>query len=196
MLDHWYQHNGEYLNGSMTTRAFPEIRVGYRLDIIERRESYYVEGTNHNWSLKENGAVLTSAFTLSRGQRNDPFPVYVLPALEGWGGTHSRGDQSRLAIYFNQKNPSAVVRSSILFGPENLDHEMLENLTDIPSKENVWSKDEKGYLASGATNVSDQVRIQEAREQQLGEQFSFDDLKGKLGLGEFGRPPITGGKGS
>jgi len=202
LLDHWYQHNGEYLNGSITTRAFPEIRIGYRLDIIERRESYYVEGTNHNWSLKDNGAVLTSAFTLSRGQRNDPFPVYVLPALEGWGGINNRGGQSRLAIYFNQKNPSAVVRSSILFGPENLDHEMLKNLTDMPSKENAWSEDEKGYLASGATNVSDQIRAQRAEEERFGENRSWDELKGDLGLGVEGflggggRSPITGGKGS
>lgn len=105
MLDHWYQHNIEYLNGTITTRAFPEIRVGFRLDIPERSESYYVESVNHNWSYPQG---MTSSFTVSRGQRNDPYPVYEKVALPSMGG--DRKDKSRLADVFRQTDPSAVLR--------------------------------------------------------------------------------------
>jgi hypothetical protein len=106
LLDHWYQHNIEYLNGTITSRAFPEIRVGTRLDVVERSESYYVEGVSHSWTYPE---PMTSTFTLSRGQRNDPYPVYEKPPLKSFGG--SRKNESRLADLFNQKDPSAVRRN-------------------------------------------------------------------------------------
>jgi hypothetical protein len=106
MLDHWYQHNIEYLNGTISTRAFPEIRVGFRLDVAERNESYYVEGVNHSWNYPN---PMVTTFTLSRGQRNDPFPVYEKPAISAFGGL--RKEASRLADMFNQKDPSAVRRS-------------------------------------------------------------------------------------
>jgi hypothetical protein len=163
MMDHWFQHNAEYLSGSITTRAFPEIRVGYRLDIRERNESYYVEGTNNSWSYTDKGATLITTFTVSRGQRNDPFPVYVQPALHGWGGLDNRNDQSRLAIYFHQRNPSAVARSSILFGEMDLvDDGTLRNLADLPSKKNKWSADSKGYLAADSQQISFDKKKKEA----------------------------------
>lgn len=193
MMDHWYQHNIEYLNGSITTRAFPEIRVGYRLDIEERRESYYVESVNHTWSIKEKGAVLTSAFTLSRGQRNDPFPVYVLPALKGWGGTENRNDKSRLSLFFNQRNPSAVSRSSIYYGPANADHSDMENFTDLPSQNDNWSSREEAYLAAGAINISMKKNEEEAKKRS--EAFIDTSSAGVIdALGLGGKPPITGGR--
>lgn len=78
LLDHWYQHNIEYLTGSISLRGMPEIRVGYRLDWVERNESYYVEQVTHQWSIP---GVLRTTVQVSRGQRNDPFPAYIPPTL-------------------------------------------------------------------------------------------------------------------
>lgn len=194
MLDHWYQHNIEYLNGSMTTRAFPEIRVGYRLDVRERNESYYVEGVNHQWNYTEKGAILMTTLTLSRGQRNDPFPVYVLPALVGWGELNNRNDESRLAIYFHQRNPSAVLRSSILFGEQDLvDDGRLRNLADVPSKKNKWSANEDGYLAANSQQISMQRKKKEAeKRRRMWIDTSTSGMLEALGL-DTGKPPISGG---
>lgn len=78
LIDHWYQHNAEYLSGTINLRGMPEIRVGYRLDWIDRHESYYVEAVNHQWQYP--GALRTS-IKVSRGQRNDNFPAYVPPVV-------------------------------------------------------------------------------------------------------------------
>jgi hypothetical protein len=83
MIDHWFQHNVEYLSGTMSLRARPEIRVGYRIDRPERSESYYVDSVNHHWEYP--GAMATSV-TVSRGQRNDPFPAYIPPVMSKVGG--------------------------------------------------------------------------------------------------------------
>jgi len=166
LLDHWYQHNKEYLNGTITTRAFPEIRVGYRLDIVERAESYYVEGVSHQWSYSDKGSMLVSNFTVSRGQRNDPFPVYVLPALTGFGGLNNRNDESRLAQCFRQRNPAAVASASLLFGDTDvLSDQFLENFTDMKISANKWSSNKKGYLAAGAIPYSSKEYLDEAWEQ-------------------------------
>lgn len=82
MIDHWYQHNVEYLSGTMQMRARPEIRVGYRLDRLERHESYYVESVDHQWEYP--GAMATTV-AVSRGQRNDPFPAYIPPIMSKVG---------------------------------------------------------------------------------------------------------------
>lgn len=78
LLDHWYQHNPEYLNGTINLRGMPEIRVGYRLDWVDRNESYYVEQVSHQWSIP---GVLRTTVQVSRGQRNDPFLAYIPPQL-------------------------------------------------------------------------------------------------------------------
>lgn len=78
LLDHWNQHNNEYLSGDFTLRGMPEIRVGYRLDYVDRHESYYVEEVSHNWSYPD---AMQTQVTVSRGQRNDPMPAYVPPAV-------------------------------------------------------------------------------------------------------------------
>jgi hypothetical protein len=143
MLDHWYQHNIEYLNGTITTRAFPEIRVGYRLDIEERNESYYVEGVNHTWSYPEG---MTSSFTLSRGQRNDPFPVYEKIALPTFGG--DRKLVSRLADSFRQKDPSAVLRA-VNGEPSFSMKGETGNLEDDPTLHS-WGAAPETYLAANS----------------------------------------------
>jgi hypothetical protein len=166
LLDHWYQHNIEYLNGTITTRAFPEIRVGYRLDIAERNESYYVEGANQSWKYDDKGGFLQSTFTLSRGQRNDPFPVYVTPPLENWGGFKNRDGKSRLAIYFRQTDPHAVKGSIIALDGDDLDiHEALQNYTDMPTSKTTWAVnngENRRFYAANSTAITDDENQKEA----------------------------------
>jgi hypothetical protein len=167
MLDHWYQHNVEYLNGNMTLRAFPEIRVGQRLDIYERRESYYIESVTQSWSYPN---PLLTTVTLSRGQRNDPFPVYEKPALRAFGDTPTpeflyRRDTSRLAQYFRQADPQAVARA---FTAEANHHSAQEayvdwdsNYADIPeANTSTWGNRKASYIAAGA---ADSARASELR---------------------------------
>lgn len=144
MVDHWYQHEIEYLTGTITTRAFPEIRVGTRLDILERRESYYVEGVNQSWSYPQS---ITTTLTLSRGQRNDPFPVYVYPQRKGFEGV--RNDKGRLADYFVQMDSSATSRASILLWGETVKIKQDANYVDDPKcHKKTWAKNTEGYLAA------------------------------------------------
>lgn len=77
LMDHWYQHNVEYLSGTCELRGMPWIRVGYRVDFVDRNESYYVEGVAHQWEYPNEPRT---TLQLSRGQRNDPFPAYIPPA--------------------------------------------------------------------------------------------------------------------
>jgi hypothetical protein len=78
LLDHWNQHNIEYLSGTLTLRSMPEIRVGYRLDWIDKNMSYYVEQVQGQW--KYPGPLYTTV-QVSRGQRNDPYPAYIPPMM-------------------------------------------------------------------------------------------------------------------
>lgn len=146
MLDHWYQHNIEYLQGSISLRAFPEIRVGYRLDISERNESYYVEGVNHNWKYPE---PMTTSLTLSRGQRNDPYPVYVKPETPGFKGMRASW-YSRLADYFKQVDPEAVKRALTgAIGSVVEYDEFTGNLTDMPGQnQGSWGDQPDGFVES------------------------------------------------
>lgn len=113
LMDHWNQHNNEYLSGEITLRGMPEIRVGYRLDWESRRESYYVESVSHNWAYPK---VMTTTVSVSRGQRNDPFPVYIPPKL-------TRAQDTRLAVkpdstvIINQEDNGATTATRFdLFG--------------------------------------------------------------------------------
>jgi hypothetical protein len=83
LIDQWFQHNEEYFNGTVTLRGRPDIRVGYRLDWVDRSESYYVESVQHQWTYP---GIFTTTLQLSRGQRNDPYPAYVAPILAQTGG--------------------------------------------------------------------------------------------------------------
>lgn len=171
LLDHWYQHSLEYLNGTMTTRAFPEIRVGYRLDVRERHESYYVEGVANRWQYPN---PMTTTITLTRGQRNDPYPVYVHPSSGGFLGL--RGEGGRLGEFFLVENPSAVTASSVAgiknprsaFMPDSAD----ENSVDIASEStSKWAQAEayglfgKGYSTAGASGVAAQAKIKAEADQ-------------------------------
>lgn len=115
LLDHWYQHNTEYLSGTISLRGMPEIRVGYRLDWEDRHESYYVESVSHMWQYP--GALRTNV-SVSRGQRNDPFPSYVPPVFLGSAGeilAKASGDRSaegRLADYFRVRDTHATLSAA------------------------------------------------------------------------------------
>lgn len=107
--DHWYQHNLEYLSGSIEMRGAPEIRVGYRLDLPDRNLSFYVEGVTHNWSY---GQPMTTTLHVTRGQPNNPSPIYVLPFLETFGSTSTqRVTGSRLSSFFIVPDPLSVRRA-------------------------------------------------------------------------------------
>ena len=107
--DHWYQHNLEYLSGSIEMRGAPEIRVGYRLDLPDRNMSFYVEGVAHNWSY---GQPMTTTLHVTRGQPSNPYPVYVLPFLNTFNATSTqRTTNSRLAAFFISPDPLSVRRS-------------------------------------------------------------------------------------
>jgi murein DD-endopeptidase MepM/ murein hydrolase activator NlpD len=115
LQDHWYQHNLEFLSGRIDMRGAPEIRVGYRLDIQERNMSFYVEGVNHSWSYPNS---MKTNLQVSRGQPNNPWPLYVYPYFESLGATDSqrRNARSRLATYFLTPDPIAIRRSLFLRG--------------------------------------------------------------------------------
>lgn len=82
LLEHWYQHNAEYLSGTITMRPRADIRVGYRLDIPERAESYYVTDVAHSWEKDAEGRVRgATTLQVTRGQRTDPFPIYIPPSM-------------------------------------------------------------------------------------------------------------------
>lgn len=76
ICDHWYQHNIEYLNGTLTLRPMPGLRVGYRLDWVDRGLSFYVESVAHKWNFPN---MMTTQVQVSRGQPlNNPLD-YQLP---------------------------------------------------------------------------------------------------------------------
>jgi hypothetical protein len=148
MLDHWYQHAAEYLNGTMTTRAFPEIRVGYRLDVADRHESYYVEGVNHQWHYPE---PMTTTLTLSRGQRYDPYPVYIKPHLENLHGERQAYD-NRLALFFKQVDPDAV-RKALAYDNDEYDITISKGSTvDDPTKNN-WGTNKEGFVVADSSDL-------------------------------------------
>ena len=111
--DHWYQHNLEYLSGKITMRGAPEIRVGYRLDVPERNMSFYIEGVNHQWKFPDK---MTTVLSVTRGQRNDPLPMYILPPLDPFNATDTqrRTSSGRLSTYFAVPDPVAVRRAMVL----------------------------------------------------------------------------------
>jgi len=193
MLDHWYQHNTEYLTGTMTIRGLPELRVGYRLDVEERNESYYVENVSHRWAYP-NMALLTT-IQVTRGQRNDPFPVYVYPSSPGFFGIREPGKDGRLERFFDQKNPSATTASQYLDRQRRdwgLQPYAEDNTIDeIDSVLNPWSGDTRGYECAGASVMLKEM-IDEleylGRFKTPSEQAAWEAAQGAGVLGIF-KPP-------
>ncbi len=67
--DHWHQHGNQYLAGTIDCLPLLDCRIGYRVDIPELDECYYVEGVRHDWSLAADGRTsLRTQLTVTRGQ--------------------------------------------------------------------------------------------------------------------------------
>lgn len=134
LQDHWYQHNVEYLSGTIDMRGAPEIRVGYRLDIAERNLSAYVEQVNHRWTYP---SALMTHLKVTRGQPNNPYPVYVLPIGKAAGeASDQRGFGSRLGKWAIIPDPATILRSKFYVYDKNVvPHptytESFNNTTDV-----------------------------------------------------------------
>jgi hypothetical protein len=153
LLDHWYQHNIEYWNGTISTRAFPEIRVGYRLDIKERHESYYIEGVSNSWTLAQ---PMTTTFTVTRGQRNDPYPIYVLPPVTPFFGERSVKRDSRLDQFFKQMNPQAIEAYSLIAG-QRIEQRNKNEIDDLTQNKSSWANKFGGYIQADSTELSSTI---------------------------------------
>lgn len=153
LMDHWFLHNIEYLSGSITLRGMPEIRVGYRLDWYDRNESYYVESVNHQWSFP---GVYTTTVEVSRGQRNDPFPMYVAPvflnskteAFVAASGNRSR--DGRLAQFFTVRDTGATVGAPSRTDPVNVGPNTVDGEPDLLRVEGVHVN---AYVAGETTHT-------------------------------------------
>ncbi len=67
--DHWHQHGNQYLAGTIDCLPLLGCRVGYRVDLPELDECYYVEGVRHDFALSAEGrASLRTQLTVTRGQ--------------------------------------------------------------------------------------------------------------------------------
>jgi hypothetical protein len=106
---------------------------------------------------------MKTTLTLSRGQRNDPFPVYVHPELEAFSGY--RRDSSRLGQYFKQIDPDAVVKT--LSNLKELDYIDVEsgNTIDNPNYGWPWAEMHNGYTIANERNTAGTLtnRIEELK---------------------------------
>lgn len=166
LLDEWNQHNVEYLSGTIVLRGRPDIRVGYRLDWVNRHESYYVESVQHQW--KYPGAMTTTV-QVSRGQRNDPFPAYIPPVLARTAGSiiaaQGGGDRTasgRLADFFYVRDSRAT--TTAIGGIANYSAE-----NDIDKIENISGPAEFPGDAANIDQLSPTETLNNMSTSELGE---------------------------
>ena len=138
--DHWYQHNLEYLSGTITMRGAPEIRVGMRLDIIERNMSFYIEGVQHTWEYPNE---MKTVLQVTRGQNNNPYPAYAIPPAGSEGSHNVRRKGSRLAVYPSVADPVAVRNSVSLVNTAMYPSDGVTPAVDSPDNPDNWG--ENGY---------------------------------------------------
>ena len=157
LMDHWYQHNIEYLTGTISLRGRPDIRCGYRIDWEDRNESYYIEGVSHSWQYP---GPLETTVEVSRGQRNDPFPVYIPPVFTNDKGDtmqSTSGDRSRdgrLALFFPVRDTKATL------GATNRDEQWLSegpNHVDDPERLGDKTKHVPHFVAPGGEEAVRQL---------------------------------------
>ncbi len=161
--DHWYQHNLEYLSGSFMIRPAPEIRVGYRLDVLERAMSFYVEGVSHSWQYPE---VMHTNLQVTRGQPNNPYPVYVLPPFDQFNvPDHQRQLDSRLASFFPAPNLTSVTRSLMLRDGAVMTGDFIPKATDTEDALRVF--DEAVVRAGDGRDIERQPTQEQAPEPTL-----------------------------
>ena len=116
MTDHWYQHNAEYLNGTITLGPMPGLRPGYKLIWPDRNLEFYVESVSHQWSFP---SMFVTTAVVSRGQPIVSPLEYVYPDSRRRG---ERADTFRLGISFPVADPEYAQETpenslSTLFSP-------------------------------------------------------------------------------
>lgn len=177
LQDHWYQHNLEYLSGRITMRLAPEIRVGYRLDLLERNMSFYVEGVNHTWQYPDKPQT---TLMVTRGQPNNPYPLYVLPNVDEFDPPEDQRKtaKSRLATYFLTPDVLAVRKATVLRGsgvpPRELTNKVTgaANAGETGNAVDSTQQDEAGVdltydervVPSGAREAANAIDSMRARE--------------------------------
>ncbi len=180
LQDHWYQHNSEYLSGSIDMRGAPEIRAGYRLDLPDRGLSFYVEAVNHSWQFPDD---MSTTLQVTRGQPNDPFPLYVPPVPHDKQGKDSN---SRLAKSFIVPDPIAV-RRGLSFRSSEYDTEA-HRVSDLRLLEG--GEDPEAYLPEETIPAETDSNVVSARNDSRNiEEFITDEILPDL---EDGIPPQTG----
>ena len=203
LIDHWDQHNIEYLSGEITLKGMPEIRVGYRLDWIDRRESYYVESVSHGWSY---GKEMVTRVQVARGQRNDPFPSYVPPRtnlikaskVTGFTDTVEGGDRNstgRLGKFFDVLDTNATTRSNqrSVLSSAHLPDEGIANLLDSSNIHPDYSTaifPGTIVYADGSRNIATVVPYDQEANNQLStpvEKKEQADWRNKVNSRAFGK---------
>lgn len=161
--DHWYQHNIEYVSGNIEMRGAPEIRAGYRLDLPDRNMSFYVESVSHTWNVDQH---MSTNLQVTRGQPTNPHPVYVCPALEGFGASETqRRVNSRLGAFFMCPDSVAVrralaVRRGTQIVPSQARTSASYNATDLGEQRDNYNE----TLIDAVTGDSDPNFTAELRE--------------------------------
>lgn len=147
LQDHWYQHNLEYLSGDIVmARGAPEIRVGYRLDIVDRNLSFYVENVAHQWQME---GPLHTSLKVTRGQPNNPYPAYILPRNPGFQvGEDQRFAGSRLGKYFIIPDPIAVKRGRVIRQGYDGVHGIESPDTNVLDEEFTLNQTGEKYISS------------------------------------------------
>ena len=157
LQDHWYQHNLEYVSGNIEMRGAPEIRAGYRLDLPDRNMSFYIEGVSHQWSY---GQPMTTTLQVTRGQPNNPFPVYVLPATAGFNNVTDtqRKTGSRLSAFFVSPDPLSVRRALKLQRRSNNDP--TADLLPVSARASQeFNETDAGVVSSNIDGTSTQTTV-------------------------------------
>ncbi len=161
-------------------RGAPEIRAGYRLDLPDRGLSFYVEAVNHSWQFPDD---MSTTLQVTRGQPNDPFPLYVPPVPHDKQGKDSN---SRLAKSFIVPDPIAV-RRGLSFRSSEYDTEA-HRVSDLRLLEG--GEDPEAYLPEETIPAETDSNVVSARNDSRNiEEFITDEILPDL---EDGIPPQTG----
>jgi hypothetical protein len=165
LFDHWHQHAPEYLHGTITlSRVRADVRVGYRLDEPDRRLSSYVEAWQIDGDVMEDGAVRgQTRVTLSRGQRHDPFPVYVPPFLPWHVSPESSlsSDESSSEVDTTPPDPPPGGGDRSATGRLARAFETIDAPGDHPSQSGQFGNDTDAFAAQYGTIVPSQEWVAE-----------------------------------
>lgn len=152
--DHWYQHNLEYLSGTIDMLGAPEIRVGYRVDLVDRNLSFYVENVSHNWTYP---GKMTTTLHVTRGQPSNPYLSYVLPYINGFDPTSTqRQTASRLGKFFITPDPLSVRRSTVIAPNRGWTQGSPENPT-VRASSDINETDSPGENSSLTEKYNEQI---------------------------------------